>query len=84
MKRSVLKNSSQPELQQIWSDTTDNHIITDTLLLEDIEIDKARRKLQNDLNTKAGVHIWSLVCQGEPRCMMENISKSGMEYGQER
>ena len=80
VKRSALKNSTQPEIRQIWSDTTDHNINTDTRLFEDIEFAEARRKLHNDLNTKAEVHIRSLVCQGElARCVSENISKSGVE-----
>ena len=80
VKRSALKNSTQPEIRKIWSDATDHNINTDTRLFEDIEFAEARRKLQNDLNTKAEVHIRSLVCQGElARCVSENISKSGVE-----
>ena len=79
-KRSAMKNSSQLEIRQIWSDTTENNITTDTRLFEDIETSEAQRKLKNDLITKAEVHIRSLVCQGElARCVSENLPKAAVE-----
>ena len=84
-KRAALKNSSQPEILQIWSDTTEHNIVTDTRLFEDIETSEAQRKLKNDLNTKAEVHIRSLVCQGElARCVSENIPRAAVEQWSRR
>ena len=84
-KRAALKNSSQPEIRQIWSDTTEHNIVTDTRLFEDIETSEAQRKLKNDLNTKAEVHIRSLVCQGElARCVSENIPRAAVEQWSRR
>ena len=84
-KRAALKNSSQPEIRQILSDTTEHNIVTDTRLFEDIETSEAQRKLKNDLNTKDEVHIRSLVCQGElARCVSENIPRAAVEQWSRR
>ena len=47
-KRSAMKNSSQLEIRQIWSDTTQNNIATDTRLFKDMETREVQRKLKND------------------------------------
>ena len=75
-----MKTNSQLEIRQIWSDTTENNITTDTRLFEDIETSEAQRKLKNDLITKAKVHIRSLVCQAETaRCVSENLPRAVVE-----
>ena len=80
VKRAKLKNSSQQEIRQIWSDTSLHHITTDTRLHDGTEIKEAKKLLQNDMINQAEIHIQSLVCQGQlAQCVTEYISKTGVD-----
>ena len=80
VKRSKLKNSSQQEIRQIWSNTSEHYITTDTRLHDVTEINEAKKKLQNDQTSQAESHIHSLVCQGQlAQCVTESVSRTGVD-----
>ena len=45
-KRHKFKNNADPELQQIWSDSSHRHIVVDSFLNEDLSANSALINLQ--------------------------------------
>ena len=58
------KHNTDPELQQIWSDSSHRHIVVDSFLNEDVSANSALLSLQEQQELAAQTHFYSLNTQG--------------------
>ena len=80
VKRSALKNSSRPEIRQVWTDTSAKNIATDSLLCSSDGLSEAKKSLKSSLILQAESHLHSLVLQGQAiQVIVDCIPKSGIE-----
>ena len=63
-KRHKFKHNTDPELQQIWSESSHRHIVVDSFLNEDLSANSALINLQEQQKLAAQTHFYSLNTQG--------------------
>ena len=74
--RFSLKNNEQPEMQQIWTDTRNIHVILDALIEGNESIGSATRQLRAKHNEASLQHFLSLECQGSSaRAIIKGIQR---------
>ena len=75
-KRHRMLHNTQPEMQQIWKDTSYLHTVADSLLLHDQSAAAASNSMREIQEEKAESHIFSLVVQGRAvKTIRETISR---------
>ena len=78
-KRHRMLHNTQPEMQQIWKDTSYLHTVVDSLLLHDQSAAAASNSMREIQDEKAESHILSLVVQGRAvKTIRETISRQNI------
>ena len=72
-------HNTQPEMQQIWKDSSYLHTVADSLLLHDQSAAAASNSMREIQEGKAESHILSLVIQGRAvKTTRETISRQNI------
>ena len=75
-KRNALKLSTHPDINQIWSDTSSKHILTDSLLSTG-NLPAASKELKKIQKSRAENHFYALETQGvAARTISETVPKT--------